>query len=390
MDIFISEILIKKVRHLVDVNIPLSKEEKKHLILTGINGIGKTSVLEAMKRFFTHRDEFIEIVPRGFALEAVVDNFYGFEEDTGVAISFTNAEATPELFEQYKKGELILAYFPDDRRFNASVLGKASVVKTDAYYRADDPKPREIFIQYLINLYIHQLKAVNDKDEKKANEYSEWFGHLQKIIRLLFDDESIKLSCNLDTYDIDILRHGYEPFTFNTLSSGYSAAFDIISNLIIRMINKNKMTHDVEGIVLIDEPEAHLHIALQKKIMRILVSLFPRIQYIVATHSPFIINSLDNAVVFDLQKRIPLADMSAYSYEGIVEGYFEMDQYSIEVQEKLKRYEGLIVKPSLTTDEIREMQDLETYLLSAPDYLSKELTLMVQDLMLKRKGGAFV
>lgn len=51
MERFITKINIKKVRHLIDVEIKLSDNEKKHLILTGKNGSGKTSVLEALTKF---------------------------------------------------------------------------------------------------------------------------------------------------------------------------------------------------------------------------------------------------------------------------------------------------------------------------------------------------
>ena len=47
MSNFITELNIKKVRHLENIDIKLGNE-KKHLILTGKNGSGKTSVLEAL------------------------------------------------------------------------------------------------------------------------------------------------------------------------------------------------------------------------------------------------------------------------------------------------------------------------------------------------------
>ena len=48
---FLTDIHIKKVRHLENISIPLDKEKRKHLILTGKNGSGKTSVLEAMVKY---------------------------------------------------------------------------------------------------------------------------------------------------------------------------------------------------------------------------------------------------------------------------------------------------------------------------------------------------
>ena len=49
--IFLTEITIKHVRHLRDIVIPLSSDMRKTLILTGQNGSGKTSVLQALGDF---------------------------------------------------------------------------------------------------------------------------------------------------------------------------------------------------------------------------------------------------------------------------------------------------------------------------------------------------
>ena len=48
---FFTNIDIKKIRHLENISIPLDKEKRKHLILTGKNGSGKTSVLEAIVKY---------------------------------------------------------------------------------------------------------------------------------------------------------------------------------------------------------------------------------------------------------------------------------------------------------------------------------------------------
>lgn len=76
--------------------------------------------------------------------------------------------------------------------------------------------------------------------------------------------------------------------------------FCIISDLILRMdknwLLKNHLSqYDIEGIVLIDELETHLHIELQKKILPFLTGFFPKIQFISSTHSPYILNSISNA-----------------------------------------------------------------------------------------------
>lgn len=50
---FMTELRINHVRHLKDITIPLSNSQPKHLVLTGKNGSGKTSVLKSVVDFLT-------------------------------------------------------------------------------------------------------------------------------------------------------------------------------------------------------------------------------------------------------------------------------------------------------------------------------------------------
>ena len=61
--LFITDLKIKKVRHLKDISIPLSKGQIKHLILTGKNGSGKTSVIESIAFYLNKMlvyDDFVD------------------------------------------------------------------------------------------------------------------------------------------------------------------------------------------------------------------------------------------------------------------------------------------------------------------------------------------
>ena len=48
---YITKIKIHNVMHLKNIDIPLATDERKHLIITGKNGSGKTSLLEALRLF---------------------------------------------------------------------------------------------------------------------------------------------------------------------------------------------------------------------------------------------------------------------------------------------------------------------------------------------------
>lgn len=55
--------------------------------------------------------------------------------------------------------------------------------------------------------------------------------------------------------------------------------------------------------VTIDEPENHLHPSMQRSLLTNLIKTFPSVQFIVATHSPFIITSTPNSNVYVLNFR---------------------------------------------------------------------------------------
>ena len=60
-NIFLTKLDIKSVRHLHGIEIPLSDMVRKHLILTGKNGSGKTSTLESLKEHleFIISDQYV-------------------------------------------------------------------------------------------------------------------------------------------------------------------------------------------------------------------------------------------------------------------------------------------------------------------------------------------
>ncbi|KOC30589.1 hypothetical protein GL58_19775 [Comamonas testosteroni] len=62
--------------------------------------------------------------------------------------------------------------------------------------------------------------------------------------------------------------------------------------------------HGENAVVLIDEPENHLHPSLQRDFLGNLLRAFPKVQFIVATHSPFVITSVKESKVYALRYSI--------------------------------------------------------------------------------------
>lgn len=94
------------------------------------------------------------------------------------------------------------------------------------------------------------------------------------------------------------IRHGQEMLALNQLGDGYrnvtALVLDILRNLYLTFGELDLVERDgnfvipYDGVILIDEADAHLHISWQKRIGFWLKQHFPNIQFIVSTHSPYI------------------------------------------------------------------------------------------------------
>ena len=90
------------------------------------------------------------------------------------------------------------------------------------------------------------------------------------------------------------------------LSDGQRNLIGLIGDIALRCVLLNPHFGDTAhektpGIILIDELDLHLHPNWQKKIVDTLKTTFPKMQIIATTHSPFIIQSLKNRELIDLQ-----------------------------------------------------------------------------------------
>lgn len=72
-----------------------------------------------------------------------------------------------------------------------------------------------------------------------------------------------------------------------SMSSGELALLSLFGELIRQADNLGYTFSSISGIVLVDEIDKHLHIKLQKEVLPQLIKLFPHIQFIVTSHSPF-------------------------------------------------------------------------------------------------------
>jgi predicted ATP-binding protein involved in virulence len=111
---------------------------------------------------------------------------------------------------------------------------------------------------------------------------------------------------------------------FNHLSDGQKTLLAMIADLTFKIITLNQNYQDdaaikrTTGCVLIDEIDLHLHPKWQRDVLNDLIRTFPKIQFIVTTHSPFIVQSMEGGNLIRLGSKDE-KDSNGLSIEEIAE-----------------------------------------------------------------------
>ncbi len=147
--------------------------------------------------------------------------------------------------------------------------------------------------------------------------------NIESIISQIIN-KKVTLGINLRIHNnsrlklVDESGKDYLP-SLNNLSAGQSTLLSIFINIIKQSENINIMNsvamQQISGIVMIDEIDLHLHIDLQREVLVNLIKLFPKVQFIVTTHSPFFLNGIDKKFDKDDYRIINMPSGSFIEYD---------------------------------------------------------------------------
>ncbi|WP_455843714.1 AAA family ATPase [Pantoea agglomerans] len=360
------------------------KLDGKNLIITGGNGCGKT-------RFLTKVFDviFSRVAERNYRTDSELDQEINNAEyqlkNSQVGTqnwSFYSSHHPNLLAEKKSRQDFIISFNDNDQGlFSASYhTGKSVLINFQAFRSANINPTSSIrslelikesakliptnahmqgnskaayFEEYLVALkQARALFITEDNDLVSAKKIEEWFDKLEKDLGNLFEDESLELKFKVKSNTFHIIQKNKEPYKFQNLSSGFSAVMCIYAELLMNIEANELLPEELTGVVFIDEIDAHLHISIQKKIMGFLTNSFPKVQFIVTTHSPFVVMSVDNAVIYDLSKHEQVEDLSLYSYESVAEGLFDTSSISQVLIEKMSTLNALINNAKDNKEEI--------------------------------------
>ena len=252
---FLTGIHINRVRHLENIDIPISNDMRKNLVLTGKNGSGKTSVLNelafhlkiiASGTFYSEEECREQILLCEEEIQYFKDlegsNSYNAKEKikylemwkrrlsnwtNGVITTCTSFET---FRSKYQNGQFILASFSDSRSTNVNVSKNIEKVVAKPLYKITDTPCYEL-VKYMVSMKATQAFAREAGNRKRAIEIEKWFLKFQNILRRLYNDESLILDFDAYNFRFKICMKNRNPFDFNTMAMGYSAIFDVIGNI---------------------------------------------------------------------------------------------------------------------------------------------------------------
>jgi GTPase SAR1 family protein len=102
---------------------------------------------------------------------------------------------------------------------------------------------------------------------------------------------------------------------------------------------------DIEAIVLIDEIDLHLHMSLQRKLVPALRKALPRVQWVVSTHSPLILTSFDRNEIVALDRDEPAGvrhldrQILGWTTDEVIKWLMDTPTTSLVMEEKLRQAE---------------------------------------------------
>lgn len=139
------------------------------------------------------------------------------------------------------------------------------------------------------------------------------------------------------------------------LSDGYRRLVSIVVDIAFRSALLNKVMFGAEsfrfthGTVIIDEIDEHLHPELQVRILKALHNAFPKLQFIVSTHAPLVMSSVETNeenVVYQLE-----FNKGQYSHTELI-------TYGLDASTIMEVYMGQVPRDLTVDSKIREIQTL--------------------------------
>lgn len=263
----------------------------KWIFLTGENGYGKTTILKGIAAGLVGKDTISDearIKILMLSNDIVFGNASTIKEDNVMKIK-VKADINNKLNEYIWQSDSHIP-FP-----NIAVYGANRTTLSKNQIKPNTEKPQEV----LNNLWNENVELLNIERyltdiyyrKNLRPKYDAIITTLKRVIpqlaKIEIDDSKDIPEVKYFEYTDDKETH-FQEVSFEQLATGIKSIIAMVGDMLCRfMIDKNiTSTEDIQGFVLIDELDIHLHPKWQKRLPMLLSEAFPNVQFIASTHSP--------------------------------------------------------------------------------------------------------
>lgn len=372
----IEEVRLVGIGAFDDSHLKFPKNDSKELaeihIFTGENGCGKSTVLYALATLFSWpsrnerpmsdvwkrlrtEDSFLvaQYLGHTFHLGRKPNSDPGMQRwdmglgnpaistsnhsaVTGMLSDFQNGRHDPNIWKQKRFDFIPLAYSGQRSLSNTPSLVIQEIVESPLqnHLSFSSTVSPERILQWIANIETQAALALKDKDQKAADSYHGALDAVTLAINEICEDD---YSFALQRKPLNVvLKRGDLELDFEVLPDGLKSIISWIADVLMRMdrllwTDPNLPLLHQPLILFLDEIDIHLHPKWQRRVLPVVQKLFPNAQIFVSTHSPFVVGSVRDAWVYDLDKKgleiVARPSSAGHSYEVVLEDIFGISEH---------------------------------------------------------------
>jgi len=338
--------------------------DKKINIVIGQNAIGKTTLLQAITLALLKKSsndikkvDFDKYITKG-KRQAEIVIFHNNNKKKIVKISKNIEESEDNYFTPF-----ILTY--GSNFFTSKTNEVKEVARNIVNATVHQGLTDSVFVDYTSG-FVNPIRLLEFLDLEKSDNVDEIQDILIETINLFLEELKLVVKDGNYFFQKNNLK---EKLELEDLSEGYRSNILLITDMLIKILGVGWKPRTIEGIIMIDEFDKHLHPRWQSKLVNRLTETFPKIQFIMTTHNPMsILDRNPNEITIlkytkDGIKAIRGGGTKTTDVSTVLLEYFNVEStISDSMRKKVDSFNRLKLKKELTDIEEKELEELENFL----------------------------
>ncbi|WP_298750525.1 tetratricopeptide repeat protein, partial [uncultured Arcobacter sp.] len=353
---FVKKAKIENFKLLKDFEIEFSPNIN---IIIGENSSGKTSLLQALTL------GLLEENYSGESNEKYPNYITKSKDSANIDLTIDEYKKSVKITSQERTIDNIILS-PFVLSYGSNIFTKYKLEVNDLVSDILEKKITNNFTNSIFKDYVdefHNPKSILNEleriDTRRAKEVKKIFintiNNLQDEYELVYDKGKYFFKHNNKNI-----------FKLENLSEGYRNNILLITDILVRILGIGKTPETIEGVILIDEFDRHLHPKWQSNIVSKLLDTFPKIQFILTTHNPMSIldrNEDEITIIKEIDGKLEAQKGSGT--KNIDVGMVLLKYFGVnslvgeEMQKNLSKFTKIKLLDELTDEQEDELKSLE-------------------------------